>query len=113
MALEITEELVGRQTPEAQAIIRVLLAKIRELEERLNQSPRNSSLPPSTEHPHAKPPRPKSRSKRKRGGQPGHAKHERPLLPPEQCQDRVPLKPTGNRSPGFSRTGAAACGLTS
>jgi transposase len=100
MALEITEELVGRQTPEAQAIIRVLLAKIRELEERLNQSPRNSSLPPSTEHPHAKPPRPKSRSKRKRGGQPGHAKHERPLLPPEQCQAQVSLKPARCRRCG-------------
>ena len=53
MQLEITEELIGRQSPEAQAIIRMLLAKIQELEERLNKSPRNSSLPPSTEHPHA------------------------------------------------------------
>ena len=55
MSLEITEELIARQPPEAQAIIRALLAKIQELQDRLNQSPRNSSLPPSTEHPHAKP----------------------------------------------------------
>ena len=60
MSLEITEELIARQTPEAQAIIRMLLAKIQQLQDQLNQSPRNSSLPPSTEHPHAKPPRPKS-----------------------------------------------------
>jgi hypothetical protein len=57
MSLEITEELIARQTPEAQAIIRALLAKIQELQDRLNQSPRNSSSPPSTEHPHAKSPR--------------------------------------------------------
>lgn len=80
MSQEITEELIARQTPEAQAIIRALLAKIQELQDRLNQSPRNSSSPPSAEHPHAKPPRPKSQVARRRGGQPGHTKHERPLL---------------------------------
>jgi hypothetical protein len=72
MSLEITEELIARQPPEAQAIIRALLAKIRELQDRLNQSPRNSSSPPGSEHPHAKPPRPKPRAARLRGGQPGH-----------------------------------------
>lgn len=70
MSLEITDELMARQPPEAQAIIRLLLAKIAELEARLNQTPQNSSLPPSAQHPHAKPLRPKSKSKRKRGGQP-------------------------------------------
>lgn len=44
MSLEITEELLARQTPEAQAILRALLAKIRQLQEQLNQSRRNSSL---------------------------------------------------------------------
>ena len=73
MSLEITEELIARQSPEAQAIIRTLLAKIQQLQDQLNQSPRNSSLPPSTEHPHAKPPRPKSPATRRRGGQPGGA----------------------------------------
>jgi transposase len=70
MSLEITEELIARQTPEEQAIIRALLATIRQLQDKLNQSPRNSSVPPSTEHPHAKPPRPKSRAARAWGGQP-------------------------------------------
>jgi hypothetical protein len=31
MSLEITEELIARQTPEAQAIIRALLSTIRQL----------------------------------------------------------------------------------
>ena len=57
MSLEISEELIARQPPEAQVIIRLLLAKIQELEARLNKSPRNSSLPPSSEHPHGKSPR--------------------------------------------------------
>src|SRR5262249_626100 len=93
MSLEITEELIARQTPEAQAIIRALLAKIQELQEQLNQPPRNPSSPPSTEPPHAKPPRPKSQAARRPGGQPGHPRQERPLLPTEQCDDVLPLKP--------------------
>jgi transposase len=105
MTLEITDDLIARQPPEAQAIIRALLAKIQELQDRLNQSPRNSSLPPSTEHPHAKPRRVKAKGTRAPGGQPGHAKHSRPLLPPEQCAAVVPLKPTACRRCGRALAG--------
>jgi transposase len=90
----VTEDLIARQPPEAQAIIRLLLARIEvldarvsELEARLNKTPRNSSLPPSTEHPHAKPVPQREKSGKKRGGQPGHRKCERALIPPEQCHD--------------------------
>lgn len=96
----VTEELIARQPPEAQAIIRLLLAKIAELEARLNQTPRNSSRPPSTEHPHAKAVPPKKKSGRKRGGQPGHLKHERSLIPTEQCQTVVTIKPESCRRCG-------------
>jgi hypothetical protein len=44
MLLEITEELIAHQTPEAQAIIRALLATIQQLHGQLNQSPGNSSV---------------------------------------------------------------------
>lgn len=47
MSLEITEDLIARPPPEAQAIIRLLLAKIAELEARLGKTPENSSLPPA------------------------------------------------------------------
>ncbi|MBU4400827.1 MAG: IS66 family transposase zinc-finger binding domain-containing protein [Planctomycetes bacterium] len=50
------------------------------------------SLPPSTRHPHAKPAPPNRKSKKKRGGQPGHTKHERPLIPTDQCDDVEPLR---------------------
>jgi transposase len=49
-------------------------------------TPRNSSVPPSTEHPHAKPKRKSATGKkRKRGGQKGHKRHLRELVPTEQC----------------------------
>jgi transposase len=105
MTPEITDDLIARQPPEAQAIIRALLAKIADLEARLNQSPRNSSRPPSTEHPHAKPRRPKTPGRRKPGGQPGHAKHTRPLLPADQCAAVLPLKPAACRRCGRGLAG--------
>src|SRR6516225_23984 len=111
MSLEITEELIARQTPEAQAIIRALLAKIRQLQDQLHQSPRNSSLPPSTEHPHAKPPRPQSPAPRRPGGQPGHTRQERPLLPAGQCDDVIPLKPATCRRCGRELLGEDAAPL--
>lgn len=102
----VTEDLIARQPPESQAIIRLLLAKIAELEARLNKTPRNSSLPPSTEHPHAKPTPKKPKSGRKRGGQPGHPKHERTLIPVEQCSEVVPLIPENCRRCGEALTGS-------
>ena len=112
MALQVTEDLIARQTPEAQAIIRLLLGQIEELtarvaalEARLGNSPQNSSLPPSSQHPHAKPPARKPKSKNKRGGQPGHAKHERPLLPSGDCDDIQILKPTECRRCGEKLSG--------
>jgi transposase len=104
----VPEELIARQSPEAQAIIRLLLAKIAELESRLNKTPQNSSLPPSSQHPHAKPPTRKPKSKRKRGGQPGHAKHERPLLPTDACDQVRSLKPSECRRCGTKLTGTDA-----
>ena len=112
MSLEITEEMIARQPAEAQVIIRLLLAhivkqdrRIAELEARLKLSPRNSSLPPSSEHPHAKPERKSSRSRKKRGGQPGHPKHERPLIPVEECREVIVLKPSACRRCGTRLSG--------
>jgi transposase len=97
----ITETLIARQPPEAQAIIRTLLADNAELKARIEalerqakgKTPQNSSLPPSSQHPHARPQTQKRKSKKKRGGQPGHKKHERPLIPTDQCDNVVPLRP--------------------
>src|ERR1017187_9225420 len=112
MSLGITEEIIARQSPEAQAIIRLLLAEIAKLEARIKEleggrkTPQNSSLPPSSVHPHAKPALPKRKSKKKRGGQPGHEKHERSLIPTEDCDDVKPLKPTQCRRCGEKLSGS-------
>jgi len=114
METVITEESIARQPPEAQAIIRGLLVKIAEVEAELQEllrqvqgkTPQNSSLPPSTQHPHAKPPPRKGKSKKKRGGQPGHPKHERPLIPTEDCDDVQPLKPAECRRCGEQLSGS-------
>jgi transposase len=101
----VSEELIARQSPEVQAVIRILLAKIAELEARLNTTPANSSLPPSSQHPHARPVPTKDKSKKKPGGQPGHPKHERALIPTEQCHDVLTLKPDACRRCGTKLAG--------
>jgi transposase len=121
MKAAVTEEIIARQPPEAQAIIRLLLARIasleaenaelkvriEELERRAKgKTPQNSSLPPSTQHPHARPQPPKRKSKKKRGGQPGHEKHQRPLIPTDQCDDVHTLKPAECRRCGAKLVGS-------
>lgn len=91
----LIEEWLAAQTPEVQAVIRHLLAEIAQLKEQVSKlTPQNSSLPPSSEHPHAKPLRPKRKNRRRRGGQPGHDKHSRALVPVEQCQAVVHVHPS-------------------
>jgi transposase len=61
---------------------------------------------PSTQHPHTKPVSQKHKSKRKQDGQPGHEKHERPLIPSDQCDDMQSLKPTDCRRCGEKLSGS-------
>ena len=69
------------------AIIARLEARIAELEAQLAKARKNSSTsskPPSSDIVKPpKPPIPKGAAKRKKGGQPGHPKHERPPFSPE------------------------------
>ncbi|WP_073568415.1 IS66 family transposase, partial [Archangium sp. Cb G35] len=62
------------------------------LRERLGLNSSNSSKPPSSDAPGA-PRQPKKRTGRRPGGQPGHKKHERALLPPENVRHVVELVP--------------------
>jgi transposase len=95
----IPPEIEAEMTPAVKAFLESLIdhyeTRIAGLESRIQRlTPQNSSLPPSTQHPHAKPKRPKrDGKKRKRGGQKGHKKHLRELIPPEQCDDVLTLKP--------------------
>jgi len=109
----MSPELWNQIPPAAQAIflemaetIARLERRVAELEARLNKTPRNSSLPPSTEHPHAKPAPKKPKSGNKPGGQPGHPKYERALIPVEQCTRVVPLHPSTCRRCGEPLAGS-------
>jgi transposase len=87
------------------AQIERLNARLAELEAQVGKDSTNSSKPPSTEHPHAKTIRPKPKSKRSHGGQPGHAKHERTLVPVEDCTTVITCVPATCRRCGKSLTG--------
>ena len=89
-------------TPAVKAFALTLLSRIEHLEDQLLKlTPQNSSLPPSSRHPHAKPkPKPSSGKKKKQGGQKGHKKHTRDLVPEDQCADVITLKPTACRKCG-------------
>jgi transposase len=102
----LSPDIWKRIPPEAQAYIRALESRLsalearvqvlqeqnRTLQEQLNQTSRNSSRPPSSDPPQNPRPR-RPRSGRRRGGQPGHAGHTRTLLPVEDVDEVVVLKP--------------------
>ncbi len=73
--------------------IRVLLARIAELEERLKQNSQNSSKPPSSDPPGVKLGPKKVPSGRKAGGQSGHKKWKREMLPASRVDDFVNVWP--------------------
>ena len=75
-----------------EARVAALTARVAELEARLSQNSSNSSKPPSSDGPHVKPAPPKPPSGRRRGGQPGHPKHERVILPPDEVFDHRPTR---------------------
>src|SRR5215213_9815247 len=70
-----------------------LKAEIAELRERLGQNSSNSSRPPSTDLPSYKPKPPREPKGRKRGGQPGHQGHSRQIVPVEEVDHVIDLKP--------------------
>jgi len=89
-------------------LVHDLSAQVQELRARLNQTSRNSSKPPSSDPPSA-PPAPPARvpRARTRGAQKGHPDQQRPLLPPEQVDTIVPLRPTTART--VARAWPAIC----
>lgn len=111
---EIPPELLAEMTPAVRVFVESLLiqmsamqAEIDDLKTQVKRlTPQNSSVPPSTQHPHARPiPKPKPKSKKKRGGQKGHRRVVRELVPVERCEEVVPLHPETCRRCGDELTG--------
>ena len=63
----VPPEIDAEMTPAVRAFVASLIGRIEKLEARLTLSPQNSSLPPSSQHPHAKPPRKRKRVRRENG----------------------------------------------
>jgi len=78
---------------ELRAMVQSLLARVATLEEQARRSSRNSSQPPSSDGPAAPPPRTKAPTGRSPGGQVGHDKHDRPLVPRDKVNKLVVLRP--------------------
>src|SRR6516162_1275154 len=82
--------------------IAALEQRVRQLEERLGQNSTNSGKPPSSDRPALKRSPPRPRGARPKGGQPGHPRHTRSLLPPDQVEH---LRPTACRRCGHALRG--------
>ena len=85
-------ETLEGQVQTLTSMAHTLQEQVRTLEERLNQTSRNSSRPPSSALPQPQRPR-RPLGKRRRGGQPGHPGHTRTLVPVEEVDEVVVLKP--------------------
>ena len=99
-------DIWARIPPEAQAYIRTLEGRVETLttmvhalqkqvgtlQEQLHQTSQNSSRPPSSDPPQTQRLR-RPRSNRRRGGQPGHPGHTRILVPVDEVDEVVIIKP--------------------
>lgn len=75
-------------------MVHALSARVQELEALLKQTSRNTSKPPSSDPPNAPPAVPRVPRGKPKGAQPGHPDQQRPLLPENQLDAIVPLRPT-------------------
>src|SRR5437763_11237010 len=85
-------EMLAGQVKTLTSMVHTLQEQVRTLQEQLNQTSRNSSRPPSSDPPQSQRPR-RPRGQRRRGGQPGHPGHTRTLVPVEEVDAVVVLKP--------------------
>src|SRR5215471_7634394 len=107
--LEAANRAFQVELDDALALIAQQKAQLRQLQQqladsqaKLNTNSSNSSLPPSSDRFHSKrrPPAPADQPRKKRGGQPGHPRHQRALVRPEQVRAIIPCKPATCRRCG-------------
>src|SRR3954465_11794553 len=112
----IAEPLWNTVPPEAQIAILAVLGsvngrvleleqRVSDLEARLKLNSTNSSKPPSSDPIGMKRKPPTPPSGKRRGGQPGHRKARRSLVPPEKVRDTFVCKPTACRRCGHTLDG--------
>ena len=107
----LPDHLWNSASPELQTAILALVqihqqqlatleARVNDLEARLKLNSTNSSKPPSSDPIGLKRRPPTPRSGKKRGGQAGHRKAYRPMVPPEEVHETFECKPTSCRRCG-------------
>jgi transposase len=101
--LDDAQALLGRQ----QEQIRQLQQQLADTTAKLNTNSSNSSLPPSSDRFRSKrrPPPAPGQPRKKRGGQPGHPRHQRLLVPDDQVQQTIPCVPSTCRRCGGALSG--------
>ena len=112
----LPEPLWKTASPEVQAAVLALVeyyeqrlaqleSRVKDLENRLKLNSTNSSKPPSSDPIGLKRKPPSPPSKKKRGGQPGHPKAHRALVPPEKVRDTINCIPSSCRRCGHKLSG--------
>lgn len=94
--VELVLHLVAEQATVIAALqeqVAALQRENAELRARLGQNSSNSSRPPSSDLPGARPAAKRPPSGRRAGGQPGHPGHQRTLLPVDEVDRVIPLVP--------------------
>ena len=103
-------------TPAVRAFVEALFLRIDELTAKVDRLERELGKRDKFLHeklggqapPPPPPPSPRSTPSKKRGGQPGHKRAERELVPVEKCQDVVPCRPLACRGCGEKLSGKDA-----
>ena len=89
----ISEEDWSATPVAVRVLVTELLRRVAQLEARLNQTSRNSSKPPSSDPPGARPRPAKDPTGRQSGGQPGHEGHGRKLKPESEGDQLIDMRP--------------------
>ncbi|MBI4866160.1 MAG: IS66 family transposase [Candidatus Wallbacteria bacterium] len=107
MLSRATQELVSARAEIAALRQQVseLSGVVAELRAKLSQNSQNSSKPPSSDPPGAPSAPVKEKTGRKCGGQPGHQRHTRPLVPEDQVKQTHEYRPERCCSCGCSLEG--------
>jgi transposase len=100
------EELLALARQQQQQIHQ-LQQQLAATQARLRTNSTNSSLPPSSDRFHGKrrPPPDADQPRKQRGGQPGHPRQQRLLVPDDQVRQTIPCKPVTCRRCGRPLTG--------
>jgi len=113
-ALEAANRKLQVQIDDLLTLVRQQQEQIRRLQQRLadtqaklGTNSSNSSLPPSSDRFHGKrrPPKAADQPRKSRGGQPGHPRRQRLLVPDDQVRQTIPCKPDACRRCGRPLTG--------